>query len=131
MDAGVDRPPDHALNAYMYRKLDLDQALLERCNSCLVDAMGGGNQLTRKGIAAVIGAASIVASGFRLAYILMNAELNGVICSGAMKGRQHTYALLDERAQPVKSLTHDEAMAELTLRYFREHGPPTAKDFRR
>jgi len=34
----------------------------------------------------------------QLAYILMNAELSGLICSGPLNGKQHTYAaLLDER----------------------------------
>jgi hypothetical protein len=60
----------------------------------------------------------------------MNAELAGVICSGPLDGRQHTYALLDERAPQAAGLTRDEALAELTLRYFTSHGPATAKDFR-
>jgi hypothetical protein len=28
----------------------------------------------------------------------MRAELDAIVCSGAMRGTQHTYALLDERA---------------------------------
>jgi hypothetical protein len=60
----------------------------------------------------------------------MNAELNGVVCSGPLRGKQQTYALLDERAPHAKRLSRDEALAELTLRYFTSHGPATAKDFR-
>ena len=37
-------------------------------------------------------------NGQRLAYIVMHAELDGLICSGARRGKQFTYALLEERA---------------------------------
>jgi hypothetical protein len=60
----------------------------------------------------------------------MRAELDAIVCSGPLRGKQHTYALLDERAPRARRLTTDEALAELTLRYFSSHGPATARDFR-
>jgi hypothetical protein len=123
-------PRVHALNAYYYRRLGLDDAVLEKCTALLVGALQGGNQLTRRELDAVLQRAGVATGGFRLAYVLMNAELNGVVCSGALDGRQHTYSLLAERAPQADSLTHDEALAELTFRYFSSHGPATAKDFR-
>lgn len=74
--------------------------------------------------------AGVATDGIRLAYLLMNAELDGVICSGGLAGRRHTYALLDERAPGARILGRDDALAELVLRYFTSHGPATAKDFR-
>jgi Winged helix DNA-binding domain len=124
-------PRVHALNAYYYRQLGLDDEVLARSTALLAGALRGGNRLTRKRLAAVLQGAGLATEGFRLGYMLMNAELQGVICSGPLDGRQHTYALLDERApQAGSSLTRDEALAELTLRYFTSHGPATAKDFR-
>ncbi|HVD13720.1 MAG TPA: winged helix DNA-binding domain-containing protein [Actinomycetota bacterium] len=123
-------PRVHALNAYYYRQLGLDQDVLAKATALLVGALRGGNQLTRKELAAVVEGAGIATKGFRFAYILMNAELNGVICSGALQGKQHTYALLEERAPQASGLGHDEALAELTLRYFTGHGPATEKDLR-
>ena len=123
-------PRVHALNAYSYRQLGLDDEVLARATALLAGALRGGNRLTRKELGAVLQGAGIAAEGFRLGYTLMNAELHGVICSGPLNGRQHTYALLDERAPPAGSLTRDQALAELTLRYFTSHGPATAKDFR-
>jgi hypothetical protein len=58
-----------------------------------------------------------------------HAELDGVICSGARKGKQFTYALLEERAPRAKTLEREDALAELTRRYFRSHGPATLADF--
>lgn len=123
-------PRVHALNAYMYRQLELDEKVLAKCTTLLLAALQGGNQLTRKELESIFEKTGIVTKGFRVAYILMNAELNGVVCSGALKGRQHTYALVEERAPQAISLTGDEALAELTLRYFTGHGPATANDLK-
>ncbi len=59
----------------------------------------------------------------------MHAELDGLICSGARRGKQFTYALLDERVPATKTFSRDEALAELTRRYFTSDGPATEEDF--
>ena len=59
----------------------------------------------------------------------MRAELDGIICSGARRGKQFTYALLDERAPQARMLDRDEALAELASRYFTSRGPATLQDF--
>jgi hypothetical protein len=64
----------------------------------------------------------------RLGVMMANAEMSGLVCSGAMEGKQHTYALLDERASEARRLDRDEALAELVLRYFTGHGPATERD---
>jgi hypothetical protein len=65
----------------------------------------------------------------RFAYVLMSAELDGVICSGARRGKQFTYALLDERAPHANPLDGEAALAELARRYFLSRGPATVQDF--
>jgi hypothetical protein len=59
----------------------------------------------------------------------MRAELDAVICSGAPRGVHQTYALLDERAPGSVVLSGEEALVELTRRYFTSHGPALAEDF--
>ena len=44
-------------------------------------------------------------------------------------GKQFTYALLEERVPAAKMTDRDEALAELTRRYFKSHGPATLQDF--
>lgn len=122
-------PRVHALNAYMYRKLELDEALLVRCNDLLAGILEGGKYLTRKEIGLRLAEHGIEANGNHLGYILHYAELELVVCSGPRRGKQQTYALLDERAPQGKSLVGDEALAELTHRYFTGHGPATDGDF--
>jgi len=122
-------PRVNAVNAYMYRKLELDEAIFKRCNAALTKALQGGQQLMRAEIVKVLEQARIAASGLRFGYLLMRAELDGVICSSARRGKQFTYALLEERAPPAKKLKRDEALFELARRYFATRGPATAQDF--
>ncbi|HYI14225.1 MAG TPA: winged helix DNA-binding domain-containing protein [Thermomicrobiales bacterium] len=125
----VTAPRVHALSAYMYRQTELDEPLFARAHELFTNALQGGKHLTRAELAAVLAEGGIVAEKMRLAYIVMHAELEGLICSGAVRGKQHTYALLTERAPEAKRLDDDEALAALTRRYFTGHGPATAQDF--
>lgn len=122
-------PRVHALNAYPYRQFDLDDALFARCESLIIDALRGGKYLTRPEIAAILADAGIPANALRLSYIMMHAELEGLICSGAMRGKQHTYALLEERASRATTRTYEESLAELALRFFTGHGPVSLRDY--
>jgi hypothetical protein len=123
-------PRVHAFNAYYCRQLGLDEGVLRQCTALLVKALEAGRHRTRKELETTLAHSGIAATGMRMAYILMHAELNGVICSGPPKGKQQTYALLAERAPEARELSRAEALAELTLRYFTSHGPATVKDFR-
>ena len=125
-------PRVHAVNASYYRKLELDDGVLARSATVLATTLQGGKHLTRSELATAFEHAGIMHTNddrLRLSYLMMHAELEGLICSGAMRGKQHTYALLDERAPPARALERDEALAELVRRYFASHGPATVKDF--
>jgi hypothetical protein len=122
-------PRVHALNAYMYRKLELDKTLLTRCNDLLAKALEGGQHCTRQELGKMLAQHGINANGFRLGYIVHHAELDAVVCSGPRHGKQFTYALLDERAPHAKRLPREEALVELIRRYYTSHGPATVHDF--
>ena len=123
-------PRVHAVNAFMYRKLELDSAIFKRSNAALAKALRSGNHLTRDELRGVLQKAGIATDdGLRLAYIMMVAELDGLVCSGARRGKQFTYALVEERAPHAKTLGREEALAELARRYFMSRGPATVQDF--
>lgn len=113
-----------------YRRFELDAAIFNRSNKIFTKALQGGKHLTRPALKSLLNAAGIDANdGVRLGHILLRAELDGVICSGPRIEKQFTYALLEERAPAGKSFNRDEALVELTRRYFRSHGPATLQDF--
>jgi hypothetical protein len=59
----------------------------------------------------------------------MQAEVEALVCSGPQKGKQPTYALVEQRVKKSRSLEGDDALHELTLRYFASRAPATANDF--
>lgn len=123
-------PRVHAANAHMYRRLGLDDAACERSSAALASALAGGATLTRTELREVIDEAGIdTGVDNRLSYLLMYAELDGLICSGPRRGRQFTYALLEERVPPAAKLSREEALAELARRYFSSRGPARVHDF--
>ena len=116
--------------SYYDRQLGLDDTVMKRARKRIVKAIEREGHMTRTELADVLEATGMEARGQRLNHIVMNAELAGDICSGALRGKQQTYALLDERAPNVPTMTRDEALGELIRRYFMSHGPATIKDLR-
>ena len=80
-------------------------------------------------MAAALARNGIKTGGQLLAQIVMHAELDGVICSGPLREKRFTYALLDERVPLAKPRSREEALAELTRRFVTSHGPATPRDF--
>lgn len=125
-------PRVHGVNGTMYRQSDLSAALLSKCQTVFAKALKGGRYLTREALAEALGQAGIPdTSGFRLTYMVMAAELDGVICSGPRDGKQFTYALLEERVPQAPGLDRDAALRELARRYFNSRGPASVHDFAR
>jgi hypothetical protein len=108
--------------------LGLDDRTLSKANDLIADKVAGEPQ-TRRDLADALEHNRVSVDGQRLAYIVMHAELTGVICSGPMRGKQHTYAAFDERVAPGRAINDDEAIAKLTRRYFSTRGPATLRDF--
>ena len=112
------------------RTLGLEDALVARSNAAIARALEGDKQLTRAELDGALRRAGItVESGRMLGHLVMRAELDAVVCSGPRRGKQFTYALLDERVPTTRPLDRDAALAELTARYFTSHGPATVRDF--
>ena len=112
------------------RRLELDAATFRRSERAIVQALRGGVHLTRQELKTVLQRAGVRADGVqRLAHLVMQAEIDAVICSGARRGTQSTYALLDERVPSSPARPRDDALAELTRRYFTSHGPAQIADF--
>ena len=91
-------------NRFYCRKSGLDEKVLARSRRVLEKALGGGKFMTRTALGAVLARAGIEGEGQRLAYLMMDAELQQVVCSGPRAGKQFTYALLDERAPRARVL---------------------------
>jgi hypothetical protein len=113
----------------MYRQLELNGAVLNRTDAIIAKALEGNKHLTRAELMTELEKEGINTSDLRSSHLMFHVELNGLVCSGAMRGKQITYALMDERVPFTKPLARDEALAELAKRYFMSHGPATLPEF--
>ncbi|MDQ6471198.1 winged helix DNA-binding domain-containing protein [Flavobacterium sp. LHD-80] len=112
------------------KKFGYDAKKLDQTNNAIEKLLAGNNHLTRDEIMQELGISKTSKEDFLSAAIMMNAELDGLVCNGKMKGKQITYALLEERvAKPKNKLTKEEGLEKLAKRYFESHGPATITDF--
>jgi len=113
----------------MQKKLGLSEALFKQTNSIIEKLLRDNNNLTRTELMAELKERKIPADNLQAIHIMLNAELNGIVCNDPMRGKQFTYALIDDRIPPTKPLTKEESLGKLAKKYFISHGPATIQDF--
>lgn len=112
-------------------QLGLDARQIARAFDLIVEALSGDRHMTRQELGQAIALGGVPVDGQRLAYIVIGAEMESLVASGAPHGAKQTYALLDERAPAAAAAPYDgdATLADLTRRYFTSHGPATIADF--
>ncbi len=123
------RPRLNNLYISNLRNLGLDQKTLSKGTKILVSALGDGNQLTRNEIRLLLQKKGLQTNENRLGFVLLRAATDGLICFGPRKEKEFTFTLLDKWLPMTKSLQPEEAMRELTVRYFTSHGPASIQDY--
>jgi hypothetical protein len=118
-----------AMMRFNERALGLDESIYARSNAMLASALHGGKELDRKELMGKLEEAGIDTRDIRPAHLLMRAEIDGIVCSGASRAGRTSYALLAERAPKTKPLSAEQALATLAKRYFTSHCPATLEDF--
>ena len=118
-----------AIMASYNRTLELTAPVFRRSNDAIARALEGGRELTRAELRELLNHRGIVTAEQRLARLVMQAELDAIVCSGARRGKEFTYALLDERVPPSPPRDRDDALGELGMRYFATRGPASPHDF--
>ncbi len=114
------------------KQLELDETFFKKSNPALEWILRDGNHLTREELMKELSMTIPHIDSSRMNHILLQAELNGLICSGKIKDNQHSFALLEERFQARKikrEFNKSEALMLLAYKYFNSHGPATLNDF--
>ena len=123
-------PRVHLINGWYYRQAGIDRSVIRRSTSLIEAALRDRTYRTRAELGSTLQRSRIdTSNGTRLGYLLMRAELDGLICSGPLRGKQHTYALVDERVPTTAMPARGERLHELARRYVTTRGPVTAHDF--
>jgi Winged helix DNA-binding domain len=112
------------------RSVGLDQAILDRGRSILEAALSDG-PLTRPEIYVAFKRAGLTTDKGAGLHVIGFWAQAGLICFGAHRGKQPTFALLDDWLAGTSQSTPDPepALRTLATRYFQSRGPATDRDF--
>jgi hypothetical protein len=112
-----------------WKQLELDQKTIIKSNKVIERTLNANGQLTRDELFDKLEKEKIKTGKQRGVHLLLEAELEGLICSGKRKGIQRTYALLEERVPDKIKFPREEALGRLAQKYFSSHGPASQQDF--
>ena len=101
----------------------------EELTQAMQELLAGGKSLPKKAIAEELASLGFLLDDRLLTSLLVRSEIEGILCSGVMQGREATWALLSERVPTICPLTPDKALKQLALKYFRSHSPASLEDF--
>jgi len=90
-----------------------------------IEAIRSTGPLTRPEVEALLTDAGYAREGNSMAHVMIEAELSGLIHSGQVRGKTHTYIAADF---PPSRRSPDERLAWIARTYGRGHGPFRAKD---
>ncbi|MFN8384655.1 MAG: winged helix DNA-binding domain-containing protein [Anaerolineales bacterium] len=110
-------------------ELGLTESVLSKSRKVIEKMLRDGNNSTREELSVALNKAGIATDENRASHIFVAAELESLICSGALKGGKQTFSLLNERVPQIRRLGREEALESLAKRYFSSHGPATLDDF--
>jgi hypothetical protein len=111
-----------------HRALGLTPQVQTHAERVLVSALEGGVPATRRDLATRFAADGLPSGVEQVGHLVMLAELRGLVCSGPVRGRHHTYALVDDVVPSAPARDRDAAVRELVLRFFAGHGPGSDRD---
>jgi hypothetical protein len=109
--------------------LGLSQHDADRAVDVLDEVLAGGKRLTRAQCLEALRDAGIEVGGQRGYHLLWYTSQRGVTCFAPNIGTEQAFMKLDDFVPDPHQPDPEEALATIALRYFRSHGPTTAKDF--
>jgi hypothetical protein len=112
-----------------HRELEIDDRLVAKSNKLIERALEGKKHKTREELMDILEDAGIKARNQRSSHLMFCAELDGIVCSGEMRNKEQTYALLRERVPEIKKIDREEALSILARKYFTSHCPASVQDF--
>lgn len=124
-------PRQVAAQAARRAQLELGEADIERARELAIAVLSGGRELGRAALLAAWEQGGLSTAGQRGYHLIVHLAQTGTLCFGPIRDGEHQLVLLPEWVPAPRSPERDESLGELALRYFRGHGPASAKDFGR
>lgn len=111
------------------KRLGLTKDVISKSNSLIEKILTKNDQMTRSELVKELEKAGFKNEGNLASLLFLNAEMDGIICSGPTVGNNYTYALFEKRVPSAPKMNRNESLARLAKIYFKSHGPATLEDF--
>lgn len=115
-----------------YNLTEFSPQYLQEATDALRTLLQGGKSLTKAEIGQGMEQLRMPSDTPHLNQLLLRGEVEGVVCSGVLRGKSSTWALASERMQGVSATTaisEEEALGLLARKYFQSHSPASFDDF--
>ncbi len=106
-----------------------DEALAVAARVAERELVGRGRP--RDGLLAAFAEAGLPTDQGRGYHLIAQLAQQGLLCLGPYDGGEQRFVLLEDWVRDPRDLDHEEALAELALRYLTGHGPATVADLAR
>lgn len=112
-------------------QLGLTDEVVKEAEEALRVELRGGKSIARKDVVTLLASKvkGVQITNQHTQHLMRNFGERGIICFGPHQGKQPTFVLLDEWVPRTEPKSREEALKELSERYFISHGPATLKDF--
>ena len=119
------------------KHLGIEQKEYARADAAIYRILSDQLYLTKQELVSQLGEDGFMMDEYRSNHYIMHAELEGIICSGAVKNEKHRYGLvenvlgkdMDKALLLKKELQGAAGVKELAGRYFSTRGPASVADF--
>ena len=109
--------------------ISIPEAEQEVVSQIFSDVLTKSRIAVKSDFAAALEDRGIQMDDHRLSYHIRLGEYSGMLCSGVLLPRKHSYALVADKLPKSEPIPREEALARLAGIYFRSHGPATMEDF--
>lgn len=106
-----------------------DEALIYATIPVIEKVLTDKKHLTKEEIGKALLSQNVILDDVHLKMAINYAEMEGIIVNGEIKGSKQTFTLLQEWAPRKETISKEEALGRLALRFFTSHAPATIQDF--
>jgi hypothetical protein len=110
-----------------FKHLGLNDEILKKARRIWERALRDG-PITRKAMYEALHRNNVLTGSQQALHLLGRLAQEQFICFGPRQEKQQTFALFDQWVAPSRPKTTEEALEEITVRYFTSHGPATVQD---
>ena len=112
-------------------KVPVSDSYIQEATEVLKGLLAQKKSMNKKEISKEFSTLGLPSDTAHLTPVILRGEINGLLCSGAMEGKDATWALTSEwvKAPYDSAFTTTEALTLLARKYFRSHSPASFEDF--